>query len=352
MLRVSPIARGGWIALFAAIAFGVTTPLVKRAGYDVGALTTASLLYLGAALASVTSLFARGDREAPLRVANAGRLVAVAFCGGAIAPALLAWGLQRTSASSASLLLNFEAVFTVGLARVFYREPIGARVWVAMIVIASGGALLVLDGAHASAAALWGSIAVAAATLAWALDNALTRPLADVNPAQVVFWKGAIGAGATFVVACILHETPPSLGHAAALVACGATGYGLSLRLYLRAQRSLGAARTGSIFAVAPFVGAVVALALGEGEATAETAIAGVLLATGIALHLTEKHHHEHIHDAIEHEHAHRHDDGHHEHRHSHPEEIRGEHSHLHRHDRMIHDHDHAPDMHHDHRHD
>src|SRR5439155_13663594 len=128
-----------------------------------------------------------------------------------------------------------------------------------------------------------------------------------------------------------------------------ATGYGLSLRLYLRAQRQLGAARTGSIFAAAPFVGAAVALALGERSATIETAIAGCLLAAGVALHVTEQHHHLHAHDALEHEHAHRHDDGHHDHHHDAP--VVGEHSHPHRHEPVTHDHDHAPDVHHDHRH-
>jgi drug/metabolite transporter (DMT)-like permease len=206
---------------------------------------------------------------------------------------------------------------------------------------------------RASPGALAGSIAVAAATLAWALDNALTRPLADANPAQVVFWKGLVGAAMTGGLAYAMGEASgkgsPRAVSVAALLACGATGYGLSLRLYLRAQRQLGAARTGSIFAAAPFVGAVAAAALGERAATLETAIAGVLLAAGVTLHVTERHHHAHTHAPVEHEHAHRHDDGHHDH--PHDVAIVGEHSHRHRHEAVTHDHDHAPDLHHDHRH-
>src|SRR5439155_26434138 len=223
MERRNPIARGVWTALLAAVAFGVTTPLVQRAGRGVGALGTASLLYAGAALASASSLWARGEREAPLRKSHAMRIVAVAILGGAIAPACLTWGLQRTTASSASLLLNLEAVFTVILARAIYGEPLGRRVALALVVIASGGALLVVDGARVSAMAPIGSIAVVAATLGWALDNAITRPLSDANPAQVVFWKGALGATLTATVAWWLHESAPSLASALGLMACGAT---------------------------------------------------------------------------------------------------------------------------------
>jgi hypothetical protein len=151
------------------------------------------------------------------------------------------------------------------------------------------------------------------------------------------------------VLARVAGEPWPHAGAAVALVACGAVGYGLSLRLYLRAQRVIGAARTGSVFAAAPFLGAVAAWGLGERTGGASTLAAGALCVLGIWLHLTETHGHEHTHDCMDHEHAHRHDDGHHDHRHD--EMPRGEHSHPHRHEPMAHSHPHGPDVHHRHGH-
>ncbi len=115
------------------------------------------------------------------------------------------------------------------------------------------------------------------------------------------------------------------------------------------AQRALGAGRTGSVFALGPFVGAVVALALGDRQVGLWTALAGALFALGVVLHLREQHAHLHVHDALEHDHAHRHDDGHHDH--VHDPVVRGSHRHLHRHARVEHDHPHAPDLHHRHQH-
>ncbi len=141
----------------------------------------------------------------------------------------------------------------------------------------------------------------------------------------------------------------PPLREALALLACGATGYGASLRLYLGAQRAMGAARTGSVFAVAPFVGAALAIALGDRALGVATAVAAACFALGVYLHVTERHGHAHHHDALDHDHAHRHDDGHHDHVHAPP--VSGEHSHPHHHDALEHAHEHASDVHHDHRH-
>jgi drug/metabolite transporter (DMT)-like permease len=194
-----------------------------------------------------------------------------------------------------------------------------------------------------------GVFAVAVATLAWATDNILARPLAERDPLEVVAAKGLLGAACTGVVALATGQSFPGGWALAALLACGATGYGLSLRLYLLAQRRIGAGRTGSVFALAPFVGAALAYGLGDRMASWWTLIAVVLFGVGVYLHATERHGHRHRHPALEHDHVHRHDDGHHAHVHQPPFE--GEHSHVHRHEVIEHDHEHAPDVHHAHDH-
>jgi drug/metabolite transporter (DMT)-like permease len=285
-----------------------------------------------------------------VRAAHAPRLAAIAVAGAVMAPAALAWGLQRTGSASASLMLNLEAVFTAVLAWALYREAIGARAGAALALMTAGGAWLVIGGALPAAGARWGLVAVGGATLCWAADNALTRPLAELDPARVVRWKAGIGAAVSLAIAIALREKAPGFAAGCALLACGATGYGVSLRLYLLAQRRVGAARTGSIFAAAPFVGALVGWAMGDRSANATTAGVAALFAAGVALHLTEKHAHRHAHAAIEHEHPHTHDDGHHD-DHAHDPPIAGEHSHMHRHEARVHDHPHAPDAHHQHEH-
>jgi drug/metabolite transporter (DMT)-like permease len=347
----SAIARGVLVAVAAAIAFGATTPIVAWAGRGVGPFTTAALLYAGAALATGALRALSRAPGPPLGRRDLPRLVGVALAGGAVAPALLAWGLARVGATVGSLLLNLEAVFTVVLARAVFHEPIGRRIAVAVLAMVAGGAALVLDAEAGAwgAAGTAGALAVAAATLGWAIDNALTRPLAEREPLDVVAAKGCLGAAFTLAAARITGEPLPPLPAAVILAACGATGYGLSLRLYLLAQRAIGAGRTGSVFAVAPFLGAALAVAFGGRAATTWTLVAAALFAAGVVLHLTERHGHVHTHEPVAHDHVHRHDEGHHDHVHDPP--FTGEHAHPHHHARLVHAHDHAPDLHHAHEH-
>jgi drug/metabolite transporter (DMT)-like permease len=241
-----------------------------------------------------------------------------------------------------------EAVFTVLLSWLVFREPLGPRVIAAVVAMAMGGVILVrAPGAALDVGA--GGAAIVLATLAWALDNVVARPLADLDPTHVVRWKSGLGASVAFVLARLVGETFPRVWSAIALLGCGLTGYGLSLRLYLLAQRTMGAARTGSIFALAPFIGAGAAWILGARDASGRLGVSFLFFAAGVYLHVTESHRHPHTHHALEHDHAHRHDDGHHDHAHDPP--VVGEHSHAHRHDEVTHSHEHGPDVHHTHRH-
>ena len=344
----SPALRGGLIALLAAVLFGISTPLVQRFGAGLGSFSTAALLYAGAAL--VGALLRRPvEQEARVRRRDAKRLALMALFGAGIGPVALAWGLQHTSGASASLMLTLEAVFTAMLARLWYHEALDRRVMLAMGLLTLGGMALVLDGAAAGAAPLLGLLAVMGATAAWGVDNTLSRAVAERDPGQVVMFKGALGAVATLLLAVTFGEPVPALWPALALLAVGATGYGLSLRFYLLAQRAFGAARTGSVFAFAPFVGALLAFMLGERMGSVWMVAGAALMVAGILLHLAERHAHGHQHDALEHEHAHHHNDAHHVHQHT-PMPA-GAHSHAHLHEPTQHAHPHVPDEHHGHRH-
>jgi len=344
-----PALKGGLLALVAAALFGASTPLLQQLGTGLGAFSTAALLYAGAAIVGLLSR-QPVDREARVVRSDLPRLLAMAALGAVLGPVALAWGLQRTSGTSASLMLTLEALFTALLAWCLYRETMDRRVWAAMSLLLAGGVVLVLDqGIGGGAGQVLGLVAVLVATLAWGADNTLSRAVADRDPSQVVMIKAAIGAPAAALIAVLAAEPLPGAWAALGLLLVGATGYGLSLRFYLLAQRAFGAARTGSVFAFAPFIGAALAVALGDRSAGWLTAAGGGLMLAGIVLHLAEAHGHAHQHEAMAHEHAHRHDDGH--HNHVHEPMPTGEHSHRHQHDPLRHVHAHVPDAHHGHRH-
>lgn len=344
----APAMKGGLLALAASALFGLSTPLVQHFGQGLGAFTTAALLYIGAAVVAL-AMRQPSRSEASLQRADWPRIAAMAGLGAVIGPVALVWGLQRTSGTSASLMLTLEALFTAVLAWRLYGETMDKRVVTAMLLLLAGGMALVTEQGLVGDVQLLGLLAVLVATAAWGVDNTLSRAVADRDPAQVVLAKSALGASATAVMALVFSEPWPALQAVGALLAIGATGYGLSLRFYLLAQREFGAGRTGSVFAFAPFIGALGAFALGSRSVSWLWIAGGLLMLSGVVLHLLESHGHTHEHEVLEHEHAHSHDDAH--HLHVHDVMPVGTHSHWHRHEPMQHTHAHMPDAHHLHSH-
>ena len=117
-----PALKGGMLALLAAALFGLSTPMVQSLGKGVGSFTTAALLYAGAAVVAWV-VRQSAAKEAGIQRSDWPRLIPMAGAGAVIGPVALAWGLQHTSGSSASLMLTLEAVFTAVLAWRWYARP-------------------------------------------------------------------------------------------------------------------------------------------------------------------------------------------------------------------------------------
>jgi drug/metabolite transporter (DMT)-like permease len=268
--------------------------------------------------------------------------------GGVIGPYLLMWGLQATDAASASLILNLEGVFTALLAWFVFKENIDRRIAAGMSFIVAGGVMLSL-GPALRAEGLVGPSSIAGACLAWAIDNNLTRKVSVHDAMFIACAKGLVAGTASVTLALIYGARMPPTAMALQAGVLGCLSYGLSLTLFVVALRSLGTARTGAYFSLAPFIGAALAVALGA-PITILLVAAGLLMGVGVWLHLTEHHAHLHRHLGVEHTHPHVHDE-HHQHPHGADWDGKEPHSHSHVHEPLEHAHAHYPDVHHRHEH-
>jgi drug/metabolite transporter (DMT)-like permease len=273
-------------------------------------------------------------------------MIAIVAFGGILGPLFLMLGLARTSAASGSLLLNLEGLATMAIAWVVYRENVDRRLLLGAAAILAGAVALSWQGQGIRVDE--GGLLIAAACLAWGVDNNLTRRLSVADPVVIALTKGVVAGSVNLIMALLLGARLPSIGATGAALVVGFCGVGLSLVLFVLALRHLGSARTGAYFSVAPFLGAIIAIALLGEPITPQLVIAGLLMAFGVWLHLTERHAHAHMHEAIEHEHSHVHDD---HHQHAHEGTVTVPHSHWRRHEPLRHRHAHYPDIHHRHEH-
>lgn len=347
--------KGIAFALFAALLFGLSTPLAKSVSAQLAPVLLAGLLYLGSGIGLSAYYLLRRvghqvrPREAALKREDFPWLAGAILVGGGLGPWLLMWGLVRTSASSASLLLNMEGVLTALLAWFVFKEHFNLRIACGMTLIVAGGVCLSWTG-RPQKGLPWGSLAIIGACLAWAIDNNLTRRVSLSDPVQIACLKGLVAGSVNTLLGLTIGGKLPGTVTLLGIGAIGFFGYGLSLTLFVLGLRHLGAARTGAYFSTAPFIGAAGSmLILGE-RIGPGFAVAAVLMGFGVWLHLTERHGHTHRHESLFHDHLHTHDD-HHRHLHS-PDDPPGDpHSHQHQHAALTHDHPHYPDMHHRHEH-
>jgi drug/metabolite transporter (DMT)-like permease len=352
MPRAPRFAPGIGVALGAAALFGASTPLAKLLLADIAPVLLAGLLYAGSGLGLGLWWWLRRQAiagEAPLLRADLPWLGGAVLAGGVMGPVLLMWGLAATPAATASLLLNLEGVLTAAIAWVVFRENVDRRVFLGMVAIVAGGALL--SWTQAPAGVPWGALAIAGACACWAIDNNLTRHVSAGDPVQIAAIKGGVAGAFNLALAAALGQQWPDGARVLAAGAIGLGGYGISLVLFVLALRQLGTARTGAYFATAPFLGAALSLVVFREAPVAAFWIAGALMALGVWLHVSERHEHEHDHEALEHAHRHVHDD-HHQHAHDFAWDGKEPHSHPHVHVAMRHSHPHYPDLHHRHRHD
>ena len=258
--------RGITFALASAILFGISTPLAKALVATISPLLLAGLLYAGsgfglALVMAIRRVSTRGSLASVPRVEEWRWLAAAIFFGGVLGPAALMYGLATSAASTASLLLNLEAVFTALLAWFLFKENFDRRIALGMAAIVGGGALLAWVPGERGGVSL-GLLLIIAACFCWALDNNLTRKVSASDAVMVACLKGLVAGAVNIALALVLGAklpTFPALG-AAALV--GFFGYGVSLALFVLALRHLGTARTSAYFSVAPFFGAALSLLL------------------------------------------------------------------------------------------
>ena len=252
-------------AILAAALYALNAPLSKLLLGRVEATMMAALLYLGAgAGVALMGILRRGNRsgkELPLERKDLLYTVGMVVLDVA-APVFLMMGLSRTTAANASLLNNFEIVATTLIALLVFREPVSRRLWLAIGLVTAASALLSLEDMRSSFSFSGGSLLVLLAACCWGLENNCTRRLSEKDPLQIVVVKGFGSGLGALVVALTLGERFPGAIDALLAMGLGFVAYGLSIFFYIYAQRGLGAARTSAYYAISPFIGTGLSLAI------------------------------------------------------------------------------------------
>lgn len=351
-LRNNHNAKAVMFAITAAALYGISSPISKLLLKEVPPTLMAALLYLGAGFGMlfvnlIGSITAKKQEEPKITSKELPYVLGMILLDIA-APVLLLFGLSLTTAANAALLNNFEIAATALIALFIFKEAIGRRMWLAILLITTSSLILTIQD-YSSFSFSLGSVFVLLACICWGFENNCTRMLSIKDPKQIVVIKG-LGSGiGSLLIAFIGKQFSSNLIYILVTLVLGFVAYGLSIYFYIKAQRDLGAARTSSYYATAPFIGVLISWLLFRDKISFNFVAALVIMLVGAYFAVTELHKHMHKHSMLTHEHKHNHTDGH--HNHVHEGGFSGEHCHIHTHEEVAHTHSHTPDIHHSHEH-
>src|SRR6516162_11907614 len=139
-------------ALASAALFGASTPAAKLLLGTLDPFVLAGLLYCGAGIgvAGLRRLSPAVAPRIPVQVAltraDVPWLAAAIFAGGVAGPLLLMWGLARTDASTASLLLALEGAATALIAWLVFHESFDRRILTGFACLVGGVIILSWSG--------------------------------------------------------------------------------------------------------------------------------------------------------------------------------------------------------------
>lgn len=311
-----------FFAVLAAVFYAVNVPFSKQLLQDVPPTFMASFLYFGAGIGVGIMYFFHWNnepKEERLTKDNLPYTIGMVVLD-IFAPIFLMLGVSIGSSANASLLGNFEIVATTLIALLFFKETVSKRLWTAILFITISSIILSFEGSGSFHFSI-GSLFVLLATICWGMENNCTRKISEKSTYQIVTIKGLCCGLGSFVVASVVGESLPSAKYIILAMLLGFVAYGLSIFLYIRAQRDLGAAKTSAYYAVAPFIGTFLAFVINEEQLSVAYLVGllfmiiGTLFVVADTLMKNHSHLHTHLithtHDGSTHTHVITHEHGH-----------------------------------------
>lgn len=265
-------------AILAAVFYALNTPFSKVLLKNISPTFMASFLYLGAGIGvGFMYLFQYKKEDSSMRLSRKDLPYTILMVVlDVIAPIFLMIGISIGSSANASLLGNFEIVATSIIALVIFKEDVSKNLWIAIVFITLSSIILSFEGQE-SFRFSYGSLFVILATMSWGLENNCTRKISNKSSYQIVTIKGLCSGIASLIISIIIGEKFPEIRYTFYALLLGYVAYGLSIFLYVRSQRDLGAAKTSAYYAIAPFIGTFLCF-LVNGEALSVSYFVGLIL--------------------------------------------------------------------------
>jgi len=273
-------------AILAALLFGTVSTVAKPALIELHPILLASFVYF---LASLVATPLISKKRIQISLKDKGLLIVIAITGAVIGPVLFFTGLEESTASDSSVLLNGEIIFSVFLAILLFREKLSTVNYLAVVLVIAGVIIVTTDMEFSSSIfdiQNKGNLFIIAATLFWALDNNLSKILSTrLDVARIVQLKSLIGGSILLLLVFILQiPINVELEQIPNILLLGIAGFGASIFLFLHGLKRIGTIKTIIIFSTSSIFGLIFASLFLQEEISHYQIIAIAIILSGIYL--------------------------------------------------------------------
>jgi drug/metabolite transporter (DMT)-like permease len=271
--------------------WGANHSVVKSALSEMGPLVFSALRYAGA---SVLLMFLVWIMERDLSVPRRdwGLLLLLSFLGNVMYQVLYVFGLSRTSASNASMMLSTSPIFVALIGTLTRSEKIYPRNWIGILLSFLGIFVLIArSGVSITIEAEWlaGNLMMLGSTVSWAAYTVLSKRLTEKDSVlKATAWMTVIATPQLGLVALPSFLSQDwqvvSRGSWLGLLFSAALAIAGGYVIWNISVQRLGSARTSAYSYLTPLVAVVVAWAfLGERMQPLQ-ALGALAILVGVAL--------------------------------------------------------------------
>ncbi len=279
-------------AILAALFYSISIPFSKLFIGEIPSTMLAGLLYLGAGFGMMVVYGINIAKKIPLESESLNKkdipYVILMIILDIVAPILLMSAISISNPSNISLINNFEIVTTSLIALLFFKEKISFKLWIGIILVIISSIILSFDFTSKLNLNI-GSLLAILACISWGLENNCTRQISNKNPFQIVILKGIFSGIGALLVSLFLKEKINSFVYLLYALILGFISYGLSVFLYVKAQKNLGAAKTSAFYSIAPFLGVTLSMIITKQIPDYNFFIALIVMIIAIAFVIKDK---------------------------------------------------------------
>ena len=277
--------------LLMALIWGINFPLIKASLPELPPLAFNALRFPLAAATVLLILKVKGRVTWPQK-RDWPRVIGLGILGNVVYQGFFIFGVDRTYAGNASILLATTPVWTLALSTARGHEKPGFQVWMGILATLSGMCLVVLGGRveiGIPVSVFSGDLLMIGAAITWSIYKVGSRGLIQkYGSLPVTAWTLWIGSlGLVIIGAPTLFRTPLSGVSPlawAGMVYAGVLAIGLGYVLWYRGVQRIGNSRTAAFSNLTPVVALVVAwIWLGELPGALQIAGAAIVL-VGLSL--------------------------------------------------------------------